>query len=111
MEIIINTDKETITVPQDIFNSCKILVKHNKKMSQFSALSNMFNFSDFKLVAKQSNTKSDKTNAKTITEFMESVKNNDKENYRDFMDMKNSKTNFFKIKKWFYEKYPSQKPF
>ena len=53
---------------------------------------------------------------------MNSVKDTDKDNYKEYVELKNKvvkttekgtkiKTNFLTIKKWFYEKYPSQNPF
>ena len=85
-------------------------------------LSSMLDLSEYKVIAKPTRAIKDTTNAKTIDTYMESVKDTDKENYKEYVELKNKvvkttekgtkiKTNFLTIKKWFYEKYPSQNPF
>ena len=123
MKLIIDTDKKVVEVPSEF----KLVYENQAKMNKMlgkenQTLSSMLDLSEYKVVAKQTRTIKDTTNAKTIETFMESVKDTDKDNYKEYVDLKNKvvkvnekgtkiKTNFLTIKKWFYEKYPEQNPF
>lgn len=123
MKLIIDTDKKVVEVPSEF----KLAYENQAKMIKMlgkenQTLSSMLDLSEYKVVAKQTRTIKDTTNAKTIETFMESVKDTDKDNYKEYVDLKNKvvkvnekgtkiKTNFLTIKKWFYEKYPEQNPF
>lgn len=123
MKLIIDTDKKVVEVPSEFKLAYENQAKMNKMLGKENqTLSSMLDLSEYKVVAKQTRTIKDTTNAKTIETFMESVKDTDKDNYKEYVDLKNKvvkvnekgtkiKTNFLTIKKWFYEKYPEQNPF
>ena len=123
MKLIIDTDKKMVEVPSEFKVAYENLSKANKMLGKENqTLMSMLDLSDYKVVAKQTRAVKDTTNAKTIETFMNSVKDTDKDNYKEYVDLKNKvvkttekgtqiKTNFLTIKKWFYEKYPEQNPF
>lgn len=117
MKIIIDTDKKTIEVPKKLKEASELL-------GHKSVLDSV-NIDDYKIIIKSTtinkNRVVDKTNAKTIEDFMNKVKDSDKDTYKEYVELKNKvigttkngkevKTNFLTIKKWFYEKYPSENP-
>lgn len=123
MKLIIDTDKKIIEVPSDF----KGLYDNQRKMNKMlgkedETLSSMIDLSKYSVVAKQNRVIKDTTNAKTIDEFMNSVKEKDADKYNAYIELKNKqvgtskngkplKTSFLVIKKWFYENYPKQNPF
>jgi hypothetical protein len=123
MKLIIDTDKKMVEVPSEFKVAYENLSKANKMLGKENqTLSSMLDLSEYKVVAKPTRAIKDTTNAKTIETFMNGVKDTDKDNYKEYVDLKNKvvkttekgtqiKTNFLTIKKWFYEKYPEQNPF
>ena len=123
MKIIIDTDKNVVEVPSDFKNAYDNLSKANKMLGKESqTLSTMLDLSNYRVVAKQTRAIKDTTNAKDIDAFMESVKDTDKDKYKEYVELRDKKvgtskngrplkTSFLVVKKWYYENYPKQNPF
>lgn len=123
MKLLIDTDKKTIEVPKEFKDAFDNQTKIDKMLGKGTqTLSTMIDLSEFKVVAKQTRVIKDKTNAKSIDAYMESVKDTDKDKYKEYIALrdrdnglsktgKKLKTNFLTIKKWFYQNYPSQNPY
>lgn len=122
MKLIIDTEKKIVEVPSEFKVAYDYQVKANKMLGKESdTLTTMLDLSDYKVVAKQNRTIKDTTNAKTIADYMEGVKDTDKEHYAKYIELRDGhfvnkngvtmKTSFLTIKKWFYETYPKQNPF
>lgn len=119
MKIVIDTDKKTIEVPSSFLKASAEINKMLGKKSE-SILDNI-DTKDYKIITKQERKVVDKTNAKNIEDFMKKVKDTDKDLYEEYKSLKDRvvkvspngkqmKTNFLVIRKWFYEKFPDQKP-
>ena len=123
MEIIIDTEKKTITVPQEFKKGYDARTKTNKMMGiQEDSILSMLNVKDFTVVAKKTRQVSDTITAKYINDFMTKLKDSDSKKYEEYITLKNTVvgrskkgkelyTNFLSIKKWFYANYPEQCPF
>ena len=123
MKIIIDTEKRTIEVPSEFKEAYEGQAKMNKMLGKEkeSIISNL-DISDYRIVSKQARKVLDKTNSKTIADYMEKVKDTKKDLYEEYINLKNKvvkttatgkevKTNFLVIKKWFYDNFPSENPF
>ena len=72
----------------------------------------MLDVRDYNITTKitKTSTNADKTSLQDIENYMNSVKNNDKNKYEDYIELKKTTKNFFIIRKWFYTNFPNQKP-
>ncbi len=123
MLIIINTEKKSVEVPHDFKEVYENQKKYNKMLGKETpSILSILDLNNYSVVAKQTRKVVDKTNSRVIDDFMNSVKEKDKDNYDEYLSIKNKvvkttskgtavKTNFLTIKKWFYSKYPEQNPF
>ena len=123
MIITINTEKKSVEVPYDFKEVYENQKKYNKMLGKETpSILSILDLNNYSVVAKQTRKVVDKTNSKVIDDFMNSVKEKDKDNYDEYLSIKNKvvkttskgtavKTNFLTIKKWFYSKYPEQNPF
>ena len=121
MKIVIDTERKTIEVAKDFKDVYDNQVKLNKKLGKDTdTIMSMLDLSNYKVVSKQTRAVVDKTNAKDIDAYMNSIKDTDTENYNAYIKLKHSKVknkngvvapiSFLTIRKWFYEKYPNEKP-
>lgn len=122
MIIRINTEAKTITVPaqfkEELEAYNKILRRKGKEM--VNPLDDL-ELNTYTLVGETAERVKDHTNKETIEKFMEEVKATDKELYKEYVALRDKvvgvskkgiemKTSFLTLKKWFYEKFPEQKP-
>lgn len=122
MIIRINTEAKTITVPTqfkeelEVYN--KILKRKGKRV--VSPLDDL-DIENYTLVGESPERVKDHTNKETIDKYMEELRATDKELYKEYVALrdrvigtskngKEIKTSFLTLKKWFYEKFPEQKP-
>jgi len=123
MKVILDIENKVAEAPYELKELIENQEKLNKRFGRKAdtSLSSLIDLSEYKVVYKQNRVRVDKTNAKMIDEFMESVKDNDKDLYKAYVELKNKsektskngkpiKTNFLTIKKWFYKNYPQQNP-
>ena len=107
MKIIIDFDKKTIEVPKKL--------KEASDMLGNKSILDSINVNDYKIIVKSTtNNKNrivDKTNKKTIEDFMNKVKDSKKEIYEEYLKLIEGKISFLKLKQWFYTKFPSENPF
>lgn len=117
MKIIIDMEKKTIEVPKKIKEASETLGK--------KSVLECIDTNDYKVIVKSNTTKTrvlDKTNKKTIEDFMNKIKDSKKDLYEEYVNLRDKvvritdtgkevKTNFLDLKKWFYNKFPSENPF
>lgn len=123
MKIIIDTNKRSIEVPGELREAYIKQVKVDKMLGEESkSILDLINIKDYKIIEKRIVKIKDTTNKETIENFMNNVKNTDKDKYEEYVALRDKiigktkngkpkKTNFLTIKKWFYENYPSENPF
>lgn len=122
MIIRINTEAKTITVPAQFKEELEAYNKIRRRKGQevVSPLEDL-ELNTYSLVGETAERVKDHTNKETIEKFMEEVKATDKELYKEYVALrdkvvgvskkgKEMKTSFLTLKKWFYEKFPEQKP-
>lgn len=122
MKVIIDTDKKTVEVPSTTRKQLEERNKMNRDMGlKEDTILSLLNIEDYKVISKQEKVVKDFTNAKTIEEFMEKVKDQDQEKYNEYIELREKvvshsktgkpvKTSFLVVKAWFYKNYPNQKP-
>ena len=94
------------------------------KGNEVKSIVNFIDTKDYTIIVKpvysNPNRKKDTTNAKSIQEFMNKIKESNKDLYNEYVELRDKtyekngkkvKTNFLIVKKWFYEKFPEQNPF
>ena len=123
MKIIIDIDKKTIEVPENLKKAYEEQLNVDKMLGNKSkSILEQLNTSEYKIISKHKNSKADKTSLKDIEEYMNSIKSTNKEKYEEYTallnkggelkkDGKPKKTNFLIIKKWFYTNFPEKNPF
>jgi hypothetical protein len=123
MKIILDTESKSAEAPYELKELMEGQQKFNKAFgkSKSANLSDVIDLTEYKITYKQNRTKVDKTNSKDINDFMENIKDTDKDLYKEFIALRDKevsktksgkpiKTNFLIIKKWFYEHFPNNKP-
>lgn len=106
MKIIIDMDKKTIEVPKKIKEASDTL--GGKSVLDF------IDINDYRVIVKTTTNKNrivDKTNKKTIEDFMNKIKDSKKELYEEYLKLVEGKISFLKLKQWFYKNFPSENPF
>lgn len=107
MKIIIDFDKKIIEVPKKI--------KEASDMLGHKSILDSVNINDYKIVVKSTTTNKnrivDKTNKKTIEDFMNKIKDSKKDIYEEYLKLVEGKITFLKLKQWFYKNFPSENPF
>lgn len=120
MKIIIDTDKKSVEVPNNIREAYNNISKECGNISVLDMVN--VDIKNYKVVSKQvAKVVGDKTTAKDIENYMNKIKESNKDLYEEYVTLKNKiikttakgtkiKTNFLTIKKWFYSKFPDQNP-
>ncbi len=126
MKIVIDIDKKTIEVPKKLKKAYESQLEIEEMTGKRSnSILDMLNLADYQIITKivvsNENRKVDKTNAKTIEDYMNKVKTTDENLYNEYIALKNKvvgkskngkdlKTSFLDVKKWFYNNFPEEKP-
>lgn len=119
MKIVIDTEKKTIEAPSSLVKANAEINKMLGKKSE--SILDSIDTKNYKIIAKPDKKIGDRTNAKYIEEFMKKIKDTNKDLYEEYRELKDKvvdissngkpvKTNFLVLRKWFYEKFPNQKP-
>ena len=119
MKIVIDTERKTIEAPSSLLKANAEINKMLGKKSE--SILDSIDTKNYKIIAKQENKTADRTNAKYIEEFMNKVKDTNKDLYEEYRKLKEKivkvsskgkpiKTNFLVVRKWFYKNFPDQKP-
>lgn len=125
MKIVIDTEKRIIEVPKKLKNAYESQLELDKMLgNEVKSIVNFIDTKDYTIIVKpvysNPNRKKDTTNAKSIQEFMNKIKESNKDLYNEYVELRDKtyekngkkvKTNFLIVKKWFYEKFPEQNPF
>lgn len=123
MKIIIDTEKRSIEVPKEMKEAYDSQVKVAKMLgNENNSILDMLDIKDYKITSKQVRRIVDNTNAKSIEDYMNNIKDSKKDLYEEYVALRDKvikttpngkkvKTNFLTIKKWFYKNFPSENPF
>ena len=120
MELKINTTKMTLEVPREFKDGLDKQIEFNKKLGRETKLEDVLRLSEFKIVVRQDNRKKDRVSRQDIINFMESIKDTHKEEYKKYLEIINRDngrnksgqpipTNFFKVRKEVYAMFPELK--
>ena len=123
MQIIIDTNKKTIEVSEELKKAYESQIKMEQMLGiEKKSILESIGCENYKVICKPSNRNNDKTSLADIDNFMASIKSTNKEKYDEYVELKNKPTgkktkkgkdittNFLTLKKWFYLNFPEQNP-